>query len=113
MVKICFLCISFSALFSFAQKPAERKGPLLNLTQKGAAELVLKQGLRSKEVNYKYQALALKPFEALAPYDWSILLESGTEKDRTESSSTYGRDPEVDRLRSNLTLSKSFITGTT
>lgn len=113
MVKTCAALLLLVSSISRAQAPAERKGPLVNLTQKQAAELVLKNGLKSKEVNYKYQSLAIKPFEALSAYDWKLTAETGSEKDKTESFSLYDNNPEIDRLKSSVSLSKSLITGTT
>ncbi len=86
--------------------------PTLLLSPKDAADLILRQGLKTKEVNANYQTFALKSYEALAVYDWKVSLESGFEKDRTESFTLYGVDPNIERRKATLGLTKSFVTGT-
>ena len=49
----------------------------ITLSQKDVAELVLKQGFRTKEVNLASQQLRLPYYQALAAYDWNLLAESG------------------------------------
>jgi outer membrane protein TolC len=118
MVRSDFLCAAFlGALLissvSWGENPPQKKGPIINLSQKAAAELVLKQGLRTKEVNYKYQALALSTFLARSKYDWKISLQSGKWRDRTESVTTYNLNPEFENYTSTAAISKSLLTGTT
>ncbi len=107
MVKSFFVVVLLTGMNCWAQK-----SPSLQLSPQDAARLILQQGYKAKEVNYTYQALALKPYEVLTAYDWKISLESGLEKDRTENFSLYGNDPDIERKKTVLGLSKSFLTGT-
>ena len=132
MVKKVFLLLSLISTVSLAQTlatgkkaskkatpnlsvtslPLAKKGPSLQLSPKDAADLILSQGIKTREVNYNYQVLTLKPYEALSAYDWKVSLESGFEKDRTESFSVYGNDPNIERRKTTFGLTKSFLTGT-
>ncbi len=111
MVISIFILSSLMALA--APSVLEKSGPTLKLSPSDAADLVLRQGLKTKEVNANYQTFALKTYEALSTYDWKINLESGFEKDRTENFTLYGVDPNIERRKATLGLSKSFVTGTT
>ncbi len=49
----------------------------LVLTQQSVAEMVLKQGLKTKEVNITAQKSRLDPAKVLSDYDWNLQLQSG------------------------------------
>lgn len=125
MVKtfITLLTAASVSTSAFAQAPAmttvepvptSPTGKVVTLSQKTVAELVLKQGYRTQEVNLAAQTLRLRPAEILSTYDWRLRLESGFEKDKsigllstpTASTATY------DRYRTTASISKPFTTGT-
>ncbi len=110
MVKIVPLFIFVFSLGGWAQQKPGARGPTVSLTQKNAAEMVLKQGLKAKEVNYTYQALALAPFTALQPYDWSLSIETGTSQDDRQSFGAL--DSQIHLRQTILSATKSFLTGT-
>jgi outer membrane protein TolC len=110
MVKFVPLIILIFSFSGWSQQKPGARGPTVSLTQKNAAEMVLKQGLKAKEVNYTYQVMALAPFEALKPYDWVLSLESGTSQDDNQSFSVI--DSQVHRRETVFAASKSFLTGT-
>jgi len=85
--------------------------PSITLSQKDVAELILKQGRRTQEVNLQYQQLRLSQVQSLAPYQWSLVAASGLLFDKSVglTPSTYDK---TENLVTNVKLSKSFITGT-
>lgn len=120
MVKsiITLLTATISAS-AWAQAPAptaiSSSKKTITLNQKTVAELVLKQGYKTKEVNLEFQRLRLDPIRALSAYDWKVLIESGFEKDKSASLLT-GTSQSVatyDRYQTKASLSKPFTTGTT
>lgn len=58
---------------------------VVRLSQKDAAELVLKQGAKTKEVNLQYLEYRLGPALALSTYDWKLTVTSGYLYNKTES----------------------------
>jgi outer membrane protein TolC len=73
--------------------------------------LSLKKSPQIQQVRYQYQVSDLSYFLALQSLDWGITFESGSLRDRTESSSK--QIYHLDETQTNsLSLSKSFITGT-
>lgn len=87
----------------------------ITLSQKDVAELVLKQGFRTKEVNLASQQLRLPYYQALAAYDWNLLAESGYEYDNQTSLLTTSTpiNNKYKRYRTTVALTKPFTTGTT
>lgn len=87
----------------------------ITLTQKDVAELVLKQGYTTKEVNLKYQQFRLAPALVLSAYDWTLDVESGFEYDKSSSLLTSANpvDAKYERYRTTASLRKPFTTGTT
>ncbi len=83
----------------------------ISLSQKDVAELVLKQGRRTQEINLQYQQLRLSVAQSLAPFQWDLLVTSGLTFDKSVGLSTTAYD-KTESLISDVTLSKSFITGT-
>lgn len=99
---------------SAAPVVANRK--VVTLSQKQVAELVLQQGLKTKEVNLKYQTYRLAPVQALSRYDWQLNATTGFEKDKTIgllTSGTTETESEYERYRTTIGISKPFTTGTT
>lgn len=119
MVKsiLIFLTSAISATV-WAQAPApatSSAAKVITLNQKTVAELVLKQGYVTKEVNLSFQRLRLDPVKALAAYDWNAVIESGFEKDKSASVLTSSSQSiaTYDRYQTKATLTKPFTTGTT
>lgn len=121
MVKTFIALLTATAsTMAFAQAPTATpastpsSGKVITLNQKSVAELVLKQGYKTLEVNLTAQTLRLKPAEILSTYDWRVLLETGFSKDKsigllqgpTPSDATY------DRYTTTAKLTKPFTTGT-
>lgn len=128
--------ISLFAAAALAAPPtASSPGTAITLSQKDVAELVLKQGYRTKEITYTYEQKALDLARAragigsgvqgtttgqtsnatagqAAPLDWNLTLESGYLNDRTESLQKPINDVTTKTYQTTATLSKSLITGT-
>lgn len=83
----------------------------ISLSQKDVAELILKQGRRTQEINLQYQQLRLAVAQAYGPYQWNLLATSGYlfDKSVTLTPSSYDK---VENLTTDVKLSKSFLTGT-
>lgn len=62
---------------------------VIRLSQKDAAEMVLKQGAKTKEVNLQYLENRLAPAEALSHYDWNLTATSGYFYNRSETFSPF------------------------
>lgn len=108
--------ISTSALAQTpATTPASAAKKTITLNQKSVAELVLKQGYKTKEVNLEFQRYRLDPVKVLANYDWKALVESGFEKDKQASllTGTSQSIATYDRYQTKASLTKPFTTGTT
>jgi outer membrane protein TolC len=82
----------------------------MSLSQKKVAEMVIAQGPRAKEIENKYQQSRLPYIESLATWDWTLKADSGFEKDNTETLASPALN--YQRYKSNLSLGKSFFTGT-
>lgn len=84
----------------------------IQLTQKDVAELVLKQGPKTKEVNDTFLQNRIIPAKARLGYDWTATAATGYEFDKTQqfSPSTIPGS-NYRRLISTLSLSKSFTSG--
>nr|BFD62141.1 hypothetical protein BdHM001_08220 [Bdellovibrio sp. HM001]BFD67946.1 hypothetical protein HAGR004_29680 [Bdellovibrio sp. HAGR004] len=111
MVKVFLALLSTTAMSgAYAQAPKE-----MTLNQRTVAELVLKQGLQTKEVNLKYQQFRLAPAEALSKYDWTLKAESGFEYDKSASLLTSSdiKEDKFERYKTTVSLNKPFTTGTT
>ncbi|MFP5520480.1 MAG: TolC family protein [Bdellovibrionia bacterium] len=107
MVKKLFFIL---ATLGVATATQAGEGAKLSLSQKDIAELVLKQGLKAKEVDLKYQQLRFSTAQELTKYDWKLNVETGFEYDKSATFST--NDTKYERLRTLLGVNKSFITGT-
>lgn len=98
-----------------AAAPVVSNRKVVTLSQKQVAELVLQQGLKTKEVNLKYQTYRLAPVQANAAYDWQLYASTGFEKDKTVgllASGTTETQSEYERYRTTLGFKKPFTTGT-
>ncbi|WP_413288589.1 TolC family protein [Bdellovibrio sp. HCB337] len=86
--------------------------PNITLSQKDVAELILKQGRRTQEINLQYQQLRLSVAQSLAAYQWNLTASTGYLFDKSVGlqSSTFDK---TENLVSQVLLSKSFTTGTT
>lgn len=73
----------------------------IRLSPKDVAELVLKQGPATDQVNNSYLTTRFAPAESLLPYDWKATFESGYENDQLES---------IDRANLLGTTYKSYVT---
>ncbi|WP_374035088.1 TolC family protein [Bdellovibrio bacteriovorus] len=114
MVKILLALLSTTAIeAAYAQQAPAKKE--ITLTQKDVAELVLKQGLKTKEVNLKYQQFRLTPALALSAYDWVLNAETGFEYDKSAGllSNSTPVEAKYERYRTTVGLKKPFTTGTT
>lgn len=96
-----------------ALSPASTK--VITLTQKDVAELALKQGFSTKEVNLTYQQAQFPYVQTLSIYDWQLNAESGFEYDKAATLLTGNglTDYKYERYRTVATLTKPFTTGTT
>lgn len=114
MVKILLALLSTTTIQgAYAQQAPAKKE--ITLTQKDVAELVLKQGLKTKEVNLKYQQFRLTPALALSAYDWVLNAETGFEYDKSAGllSNSTPVEAKYERYRTTVGLKKPFTTGTT
>lgn len=110
MVKIFLALLSTTSLTgAWAQAPKE-----ITLSQKTVAELVLKQGPKTLEVNLKYQQFRLAPVQALSVYDWKVTAETGFEYDKSASllTTTSQNNNKYERYKTTVNLQKPFTTGT-
>ena len=73
--------------------------------------LSLKKSPQIQQVRYQYQVPDLTYLLAVQSLDWGVTLESGSLRDRTETSSKQVFHLDEKQINS-LSLSKSFITGT-
>ncbi|WII71298.1 TolC family protein [Bdellovibrio sp. 22V] len=113
MVKTFLILLSTTAIQgAWAQAPAPKE---ITLNQRTVAELVLKQGPRTKEVNLRYQQFRLDPVLVLANYDWNLTAETGFEYDKSASilTSSSQNTAKYERYRTTVLLEKPFTTGTT
>ncbi|KYG62606.1 transporter [Bdellovibrio bacteriovorus] len=110
MVKTFLALLSTTAMQgAYAQAPKE-----ITLSQKSVAELVLKQGPKTKEVNLRYQTLRLTPVQALSAYDWNLAIESGFEYDKSVGL-LQTSDPvnsKYERYKTTASVQKNFTSGT-
>lgn len=111
MVKFFIALLSIAATTGAWAQPAPKE---ITLSQKTVAELVLKQGPKTQEVNLKFQQFRLSPTQALAAYDWKLLAESGFEYDRSVSllTSFTQNNNKYERYKTTVSLQKPFTTGT-
>jgi outer membrane protein TolC len=133
MVKLLALLLSTTVSATAFAAPAKKAAPkatpaviptaapvvsnrkVITLTQKQVAELVLQQGLKTKEVNLKYQTYRLAPVQTLSLYDWQLYASTGFEKDKTVgllATGTVETQSEYERYRTTLGFRKPFTTGT-
>jgi outer membrane protein TolC len=87
----------------------------ITLSQKTVAELILKQGYKTKETNYTYEMLRKNMTDVLRKYDWQLDIASGFEKDKSASmlTTTNQTFATYDRYTTTASLNKPFTTGTT
>jgi len=114
MVRWPFLPSLFLALLSLKALayPADLScKPALSLSQKDVAELILKQGRRTQEINLQYQQLRLAVAQARAAYQWDFSATTGYLFDKSVSlqPSAFRKN---ENLVSKLSLDKNFFTGT-
>lgn len=111
MVKTLFLSLLLGSQAALALPTDLSCKQGISLSQKDVAELVLKQGRRTQEVNLQYQQLRLSVAQSLVPFQWDLVASSGLLFDKSVglSTSTYDK---TENLVSNIKLSKSFVTGT-
>lgn len=111
MVKTLFFSLLLGSQVALALPADLTCKPNISLSQKDVAELVLKQGRRTQEVNLQYQQLRLSVAQSLAAYQWDLTATSGFLFDKSVSfiASAYDK---TENLTTNVKLGKSFITGT-
>ncbi|MNK06224.1 Outer membrane efflux protein [compost metagenome] len=114
------LLVTTASVGAFAQGPvAAPLSPagtkVIILSQRDVAELALKQGFRTKEVNLTYQQNRFPYVQTLSLYDWQLSAETGFEQDKSASLLTGNgaTDSKYERYRTIASLSKPFTTGTT
>jgi len=111
MVKTLFLSLLLGSQAALALPADLTCKPSISLSQKDVAELVLKQGRRTQEVNLQYQQLRLSVAQSLVPYEWTFLATSGLLFDKSVGLTATAYD-KTETLATDVKLSKSFITGT-
>lgn len=111
MVKLFITLLSTTAMTGAWAQSAPKE---ITLSQKTVAELVLKQGPKTQEVNLKYQQFRLSPIQTLSAYDWKLLAESGFEYDKSVSllTSFTQNNNKYERYKTTVSLQKPFTTGT-
>lgn len=111
MIKfLTFSLVFFNMFYSFADESRSE----ITLTQKSVADLILKQGSKTQEVQLKYQQFRLAPVQALSAYDWKLIADSGYDFDKSVSlmtSFTQNKN-KYDRYKTTLNLQKPFTSGT-
>ncbi|HEY8270727.1 MAG TPA: TolC family protein [Pseudobdellovibrionaceae bacterium] len=85
--------------------------PNLTLSQKDVAELILKQGRRTQEINLQYRQFRLSVAQSLAAYQWNLLATTGYLFDKSVGLQNSAFD-KTENLTTNVKLSKNFTTGT-
>lgn len=85
--------------------------PTLTLSQKDVAELILKQGRRTQEINLQYQQFRLAVAQSLAAYQWGFLASTGYLFDKSVGLQVSAFD-KTENLTTQVKLSKNFTTGT-
>jgi outer membrane protein TolC len=91
---------------SFAQT-----GSRITLTPEEVAKMILTQSDRAKEVNATADLSRLPYARVLGNYDFALVLETGYEKSKVESSSSALTDTD-ESYKTTATLQKPFSTGT-
>lgn len=111
MVKTLLFSLLFSTQAAWALPTDLTCKPSISLSQKDVAELILKQGRRTQEINLQYQQLRLAVAQALATYQWNLAASTGYLFDKSVGlqSSVFDK---TENLTTKLSLAKSFITGT-
>lgn len=105
--KVCVLTALFVCPSIFADA--------VKITPQKVSELLLEQGLKTKEINLQFLQTKLKPAEVAARYDWNLSFEGGYEDDRSQFFYPIPSIPNSSykRYYTDLTLKKPFSTGTT
>lgn len=86
--------------------------PSISLSQKDVAEMVLRDGRRTKEINFRYQQMRLDLATGFAVFDWKFLGSTGYRSDQSVGLTTTPWNKK-ENIVTELSLSKSFATGTT
>lgn len=94
---LSFVCVSVQAVWSASWE--------------SFVSLSLKKSPQVQQIRYQYQVTDLTYLLAVQSLDWDVTLESGSERDRTETTSNQAFHLDENQINS-LSLSKSFITGT-
>ncbi len=113
MVKL-FLALTVIGLFNYA-RAADAGSKKIKLSQKMAAELVLKQGSKTKETNLTYLQYRLDPATALSAYDWKLTASSGYLFNKTQTfSPSMLTGAKYEQFQTDVALTKALaMTGTT
>lgn len=82
------------------------------LTQKRVAELLLNQSYVARETIYQYDLVNINLSEYLGKFDWGLRLEVGQTDDRSQDFQSLDINNRIQRLDTQLLLSKLFSTGT-
>ncbi|MBL7671200.1 MAG: TolC family protein [Bdellovibrionaceae bacterium] len=83
------------------------------LSQDQVIALVLKQGLKTKEIQFQFAQNQLAEVLALSSFDWKLNLESGFEYDRSRAWSPFvAANSKYERIRTTLGLQKQLTSGT-
>ncbi|MGZ3747023.1 MAG: TolC family protein, partial [Pseudobdellovibrionaceae bacterium] len=110
MIKYLFLTLLIS-LRALALPADLSCKPNLTLSQKDVAELILKQGRRTQEINLQYQQFRLSVAQSLAAYQWDFQATTGYLFDKSVGLQINFFE-KSENLTTDLKLSKNFITGT-
>lgn len=100
--------------FAQAQTPQSANDSKIFLNEDKVKELILTQGLDTKEVEAKYAQYALAPSLILTQYNWNLTAESGYEWDNSVNvlSTSNSGQAEYQRFRTTVGLNRYFTTGT-
>lgn len=97
---------------SSSQKLPSQKTPL-SLSQDQVIALVLKQGRKTKEIQFQFAQNQLAEVQTLSAFDWKLNLESGYEYDRSRAWSPFiAANSKYERIRTTIGLQKPLMTGT-
>lgn len=105
--KFSFLLLIISTLCCSQVSAAANK---IKLSPKELAERVLNKSQKAIQIHYKYKLFELTPYQTMANYDWKLVAEFGKEQDKNESFQIT--NSQFDRLKSYLTVTKQFTSGT-
>lgn len=101
----------FTALLILTSTLAMATTPPMSLTQQEAVRLVIQQSFKAEENKLKFELTRLAVMQKYALLDWTLIAESGYEKDKNESP-THASTLTNQSYKTTLKLKKSLLTGT-